>query len=87
LCHGLGLQVVAEGVERPAQLEFLSRCGPMGVQGFLLAHPVEAAATLREAQAAGTRARLALDSALQQPRREGADPLVYLGSSGRRRVT
>ena len=87
LCHGLGLQVVAEGVERPAQLEFLSRCGPMGVQGFLLAHPVEAAATPREAQAAGTRARLALDSALQQPRREGADPLVYFGSPGRRRVT
>jgi len=88
LCHGLGLQVVAEGVERPAQLEFLSRCGPVGVQGFLLAHPVEAAATLREAEAAGARARLALDTALQQPRREGADPLVYLGSSsGRRRVT
>ncbi|MBV8876693.1 MAG: EAL domain-containing protein [Gammaproteobacteria bacterium] len=87
LCHGLGLQVVAEGVERAAQLEFLSRCGPIGVQGFLLAHPVEADATLREAQAAGTRARLALDTALQQGRREGADPLVYLGSSGRRRVT
>ena len=87
LCHGLGLQVVAEGVERAAQLEFLSRCGPIGVQGFLLAHPVEASATLREAQAAGARARLALDTALQQGRREGADPLVYLGSSGRRRVT
>jgi diguanylate cyclase (GGDEF)-like protein len=87
LCHGLGLQVVAEGVERAAQLEFLSRCGPIGVQGFLLAHPVEAAATVREAEAAGARARLALDTALQQPRREGADPLVYLGSSGRRRVT
>jgi predicted signal transduction protein with EAL and GGDEF domain len=78
---------VAEGVERAAQLEFLSRCGPIGVQGFLLAHPVEAAATVREAQAAGARARLALDSALQQPRREAADPLVYLDSAGRRRVT
>ncbi|HTL21778.1 MAG TPA: EAL domain-containing protein [Steroidobacteraceae bacterium] len=87
LCHGLGLQVVAEGVERAAQLEFLSRCGPIDVQGFLLAHPVEASATLREAQAAGARARLALDTALQQGRREGADALVYLGSSGRRRVT
>ena len=85
LCHGLGLQVVAEGVERAAQLEFLARCGPIGVQGFLLAHPVEAAATLREAQAASTRARLALDS-VQQSRREGTDPLVYLGSTGRRRV-
>ena len=37
LCHGLGLQVVAEGVERPAQLEFLAGCGPIGVQGYLLA--------------------------------------------------
>ena len=42
LCHGLGLQVVAEGVERAPQLEFLSRCGPVGVQGYLLAHPVMA---------------------------------------------
>ena len=42
LCHGLGLQVVAEGVERGPQLEFLSKCGPVGVQGYLLAHAVEA---------------------------------------------
>jgi EAL domain-containing protein (putative c-di-GMP-specific phosphodiesterase class I) len=87
LCHGLGLQVVAEGVERPAQLEFLSRCGPIGVQGFLLAHPVDAAVTQREAEAAGARARLTLETALQQGRRDGADPLVYFGSPGRRRVT
>jgi hypothetical protein len=57
------------------------------VQGFLLAHPVDAAITAREAQAAGARARLALDSAQQQPKREGADPLVYFGSPGRRRMT
>jgi len=87
LCHGLGLQVVAEGVERPAQLEFLSRCGPIGVQGFLLSHPVDAAVTVREAEAAGARARLVLESALQQPRREGTDPVVSIGSPGRRRVT
>ena len=87
LCHGLGLQVVAEGVERPAQLEFLARCGPIGVQGFLLSHPVEAMITPREAEAASARARLALDSAQQQGKRDGADPLVYFGSPGRRRVT
>ena len=57
LCHGLGLQVVAEGVERATQLEFLSHCGPIGVQGFLLAQPVEAAAVPAEAQAAAVRAR------------------------------
>ena len=57
LCHGLGLQVVAEGVERPAQLEFLAHCGPVGVQGYLLAYPVEAASAASEAQAASARAR------------------------------
>ncbi|MGA9366833.1 MAG: GGDEF domain-containing phosphodiesterase, partial [Steroidobacteraceae bacterium] len=60
LCHGLGLQVVAEGVERPAQLEFLSHCGPISVQGYLLAHPVEASAAPEEARAAAARARTLL---------------------------
>ncbi len=57
LCHGLGLQVVAEGVERPAQLEALSRCGPVSVQGFLLAQAVETESVPEEAQAAAQRAR------------------------------
>ena len=52
LCHGLGLQVVAEGVERPGQLEFLSHCGPLGVQGYLLAYPVEAHQAEEESHAA-----------------------------------
>jgi diguanylate cyclase (GGDEF)-like protein len=86
LCHGLGLQVVAEGVERAAQLEFLARCGPIGVQGFLLGQPVEAAAAAAEAQAAGARARLALEAALQLPQRVGDDSLVFVGASGRRRA-
>ena len=55
LCHGLGLQVVAEGVERSAQLDFLASCGPIGVQGYLAAHPVEAVSAASEAQAAGAR--------------------------------
>jgi diguanylate cyclase (GGDEF)-like protein len=86
LCHGLGLQVVAEGVERAAQLEFLSQCGPLGVQGYLLAHPVEALAAATEAQAAGERARRVLEAAAKDRRREVGDPLVFVGSSGRRRV-
>ena len=85
LCHGLGLQVVAEGVERSTQLEFLAGCGPIGVQGYLLAHPVEAAAVPSEAQAASARARDALEIASTQPRREGAEALVFVGSSTRRR--
>jgi EAL domain-containing protein (putative c-di-GMP-specific phosphodiesterase class I) len=84
LCHGLGLQVVAEGVERPAQLEFLSSCGPIGVQGFLLGNPVEADDAAHEAKAAGMRARLTLEGP-GHGRRDG-DPLVFVGSSGRRRA-
>jgi diguanylate cyclase (GGDEF)-like protein len=77
LCHGLGLQVVAEGVERPAQLEFLAHCGPMAVQGYLLGHPVEASAAAEEARAAGARARTLLH-AVPSP------PLRLVGSSRKR---
>ncbi|MBV9695368.1 MAG: EAL domain-containing protein, partial [Gammaproteobacteria bacterium] len=84
LCHGLGLQVVAEGVERPAQLEFLADCGPISVQGYLLAHPVEASHVAHEAVAAGKRAHAALHGAATA-RRESAEALVFLGSSSRRR--
>jgi diguanylate cyclase (GGDEF)-like protein len=86
LCHGLGLQVVAEGVERPAQLEFLAQCGPIGVQGFLIAQPVEASAAPSEAQAAAGRARAALAGTAEIGRHEAADSLVFVGSSGRRRA-
>jgi EAL domain-containing protein (putative c-di-GMP-specific phosphodiesterase class I) len=67
LCHGLGLQVVAEGVERPTQLEFLTHCGPVAVQGYLLAHPVEADAAPEEARAAAARARNFLAAAPAPP--------------------
>jgi diguanylate cyclase (GGDEF)-like protein len=63
LCHGLGLHVIAEGVERPSQLEFLSQCGPVGVQGFLLAHPVDADAVPTEISAASARAAKLLKAA------------------------
>lgn len=76
LCHGLGLQVVAEGVERPAQLEFLAHCGPLAVQGYLLAHPVEAAAAPVEAKAAAARARNLL-AAVPSP------PLTLVGARKR----
>ena len=39
LGHNLGLDVVAEGVERPEQLEALKEMGCDRVQGFLLARP------------------------------------------------
>ena len=42
MAHGLSLKVVAEGVERPEQLEFLKVEGCDEVQGYLISRPVEA---------------------------------------------
>lgn len=39
LGHELGLEVVAEGVEEPEQLHFLTECGCDVVQGFLIGRP------------------------------------------------
>jgi diguanylate cyclase (GGDEF)-like protein len=86
LCHGLGLQVVAEGVERATQLEFLAQCGPLSIQGYLLAAPVEAEAAAAEAQAAAERARHTLEVAARDGRHDAGDHLVFVGSSGRRRL-
>lgn len=43
LAHALGLAVVAEGVERPTQLEALSELGCDYAQGYLFSRPVPAA--------------------------------------------
>jgi EAL domain-containing protein (putative c-di-GMP-specific phosphodiesterase class I) len=76
LCHGLGLQVIAEGVERGPQLEFLAKCGPIGVQGYLLAQVVEADAVPRETAAAVERARVVLEEAEREGPQQGA--LVFV---------
>lgn len=85
LCHGLGLQVVAEGVERGPQLEFLAKCGPVGVQGYLLAHAVEADAVPGEAAAAAERARVLLQEAERRGESEGPEQgsLIFVGSNPR----
>src|SRR6202035_5401692 len=88
LCHGLGLQVVAEGVERPAQLEFLAHCGPLGVQGQLLAYLVEANRAEDEANAAAARARTILEAAAKSALPEtGACALVFVAPAGGRKTT
>jgi diguanylate cyclase (GGDEF)-like protein len=68
LCHGLGLQVIAEGVERSEQLAVLAQYGPVGVQGYLLAHPVRADAVVTEAHEAALRTRKMLEALAAQPR-------------------
>jgi EAL domain-containing protein (putative c-di-GMP-specific phosphodiesterase class I) len=68
LCHGLGLEVMAEGVERQEQLAVLAQYGPVGVQGYLLAHAVSADAVVSEVQEAALRARKMLAALDLQPR-------------------
>jgi diguanylate cyclase (GGDEF)-like protein len=55
LAHGLGLEVVAEGVETPGQLAALVGLGCDRAQGYLLARPLSAA---EAAQLIGERRRL-----------------------------
>ena len=40
LCRGLELEITAEGIERPEQIELLLGYGAVHVQGYLLARPV-----------------------------------------------
>jgi len=46
MARSLGLAVIAEGVERPSQLELLAAGGCSLYQGFLLSEPVGEAALL-----------------------------------------
>lgn len=84
LCHGLGLQVIAEGVERAAQLEFLAQCGPVGVQGFLLGQAVEADALPHEAAAASARAGTLLRTAIETPGPGAGDKSLIFANKRRR---
>lgn len=87
LCHGLGMQVLAEGVERPGQLEFLSKCGPVGVQGYLLARPVEAHAAPAESAAAASRAATLLKAAQSVSLEAEDGSLIFVGTNSRRIIT
>ena len=47
LCRNLGLHVTAEGVERPEQLDFLTGCGDVHVQGYYIERPAPASEVLK----------------------------------------
>jgi diguanylate cyclase (GGDEF)-like protein len=88
LCHGLGLEVVAEGVERPGQLLMLGQCGPIAVQGFLLAAPVEMQVAAQTADDAAALARQLLEEAADPGAHGSQAPdgsLVFVGAKSRRR--
>jgi diguanylate cyclase (GGDEF)-like protein len=88
LCHGLGLEVVAEGVERPGQLTLLGQCGPIAVQGFLLAAPVEMQIAAQTAEGAAALARSLLQEGTDPAGRGNHAPdgsLVFVGAKSRRR--
>jgi len=50
LSHSLGMEVVAEGVETPAQLDFLRHLGCDQAQGFLIGRPMPADQLARHLQ-------------------------------------
>jgi EAL domain-containing protein (putative c-di-GMP-specific phosphodiesterase class I) len=52
LAHDLGLEVVAEGVETPQELEVVRRLGCDVVQGYLLGHPAPPSALASRDRAA-----------------------------------
>jgi diguanylate cyclase (GGDEF)-like protein len=86
LCHGLGLEVVAEGVERAGQLALLAQCGPVAVQGFLLASPVEMQITPQTAETAAARARMLLQNSAEPNGTRAPDgSLLFVGAKSRRR--
>ena len=42
MAEGLGVSSLAEGVERPEELDFLLRCGCRAFQGYLFSRPLPA---------------------------------------------
>jgi diguanylate cyclase (GGDEF)-like protein/PAS domain S-box-containing protein len=59
MAHSLALEVVAEGVETDAQLDFLRRLGCDGAQGYLIGRPMPAAQLQRRLPGAGDGQRAA----------------------------
>lgn len=68
MCQGLGLEITAEGIERPEQFAMLMRHRGMYLQGYLLAHPTSRDELLPEMANVAQRSReLLLGSQAQTP--------------------
>jgi diguanylate cyclase (GGDEF)-like protein len=67
LCHSLGLQVTAEGIERPEQFAALLACRPLCVQGYLLSRPIAADEVISEHARMPARMRSLLRQAQERP--------------------
>jgi len=88
VCHNLGLEVTVEGIERQEQLAWLAGCGPVDVQGFLIARPMEAAEVAAFARRSTRHLEeLLADAAPQAGGRRVGDPVVPFrqGPGSRRR--
>ena len=72
MAHGLGLPVVAEGVETPEQLDYLQEHGCEYIQGFLFSPPVPAGDVVPFV-------RRSVASALPRPRVEQPEPTEPAG--------
>ena len=72
MAHGLGIRVVAEGVETPAILQLLKRIGCDDAQGYVISRPVPVAEAF---VAAESEYRMGADEVVRLPGRALAPPL------------
>ena len=83
LCHGLGLEMTAEGIERPEQLSLLAGQRSMYLQGFLFSPPVSRDELLPVMQALPARLRAltvpAENARLEGPRKGSVTALPGVG--------
>ena len=75
MCRGLGLEVTAEGIERPQQFDMLLEHRSMYLQGYLISKPVPERELLAELSACASRARLLGD--------RHADDLLQVATAAR----
>jgi diguanylate cyclase (GGDEF)-like protein len=75
LCHDLGLEVTAEGVERVSQVEWLLGVGPVSVQGYWFAKPFRAREVAPFRATAAARAAEVSRLTLERPARAEVIPI------------